>query len=60
MVGPKSKIFGQESTPKEIFFKQILRGMSDHQKLGVIIENKVVQKLNLENDVLPKNGLLNR
>ena len=26
--------------------------MSVHQKLGIIIENKVVKKLNLENNVL--------
>ena len=42
-----SKIFGQEST-------------SVHQKLGIIVESKVVQKLSLENNVfLSKNGLLN-
>ena len=28
--------------------------MSVHQKLGIILENKVVQKLNLENNVFTK------
>ena len=41
MVGPKCKIFGQDT----IYF---LQGMSLHQNLGMILENKVVQKLNLE------------
>ena len=31
--------------------KKILQGMSVHQKLGIILESKVVQKLSLE-----KNG----
>ena len=35
--------------------------MSVDQKLGMILESKVVQKLNLEKKMfLPKNGLLNR
>ena len=42
----KSKIFGQED-----FF---LRGMSVHQKLGIISESKVVQKLSLEKNVFNK------
>ena len=42
-----------QHTPKEVFFK-FLWGMSVHQKLGIILENKVVQKLSLE-----KNGRLN-
>jgi hypothetical protein len=28
--------------------------MSVHEKLGIILENKVVQKLNLENNVFTK------
>ena len=40
-------------------FKRILQGMSVHQKLSVILENKVVQKLSLEKIYLPKNGPLN-
>ena len=30
-----------------------------HQKLGLILENEVLQKLKLEKKVLTKNGLLN-
>ena len=33
--------------------------MSVHPKLGMILENKVVQKLSLEKMFLTKNGLLN-
>ena len=40
----KIKIFGQESTYHQ--------GMSVHQKLGVILGSKVVQKLSLEKKVL--------
>ena len=32
----------------------LLRGMSVHQKLGIILENKVVQKLSLEKNVFNK------
>ena len=35
-------------------FKKILRGMSVHQKLGIILENKLVQKLSLEKNVFTK------
>jgi hypothetical protein len=39
---------------------KFLRGMSVHQKLGILLENKVVQKLSLEKKKnLPKNGLPN-
>ena len=52
MVGPKCKIFGQESTYSEgEKFKKFLRGMSVHQKLGIILESNVVQKLSLEKNV---------
>ena len=44
----KSKIFVQEKK------KKILRGMTVHQKLGLILESKVVQKLNLEKNVFTK------
>ena len=37
--------------------KKILPGMSE--KLSIISEKKVVQKLSLEKNVLLKNGLLN-
>ena len=36
-----------------------IRGAPVHQKLGMILENKVVQKLKLEKNVFTKNGLLN-
>ena len=45
MVSPKNKISGQESTLEQRKnFEKFLRGMSVHQKLGIILENKVVQK----------------
>ena len=34
--------------------EKILQGMSVHQKLGIILENKVVQKLSLEKNVFTK------
>ena len=37
-----------QHTPKETKIKKILRGMSVHQKLGIILESKLVQKLSLE------------
>ena len=36
-----------------------IRGAPIRQKLGMILENKVVQKLELEKKVFLKNGLLN-
>ena len=36
-----------------------VRGAPVRQKLGMILENKVVQKLKLEKNVFSKNGLLN-
>ena len=41
-----------QHTPKEK--KKILRGMSVHQKLGIILESKVVQKLSLEKNIFTK------
>ena len=50
MMGPKK--YGQESTcHQEKIFKKLLRVMSVCQKLGVILESKVVQKLTLEKKV---------
>ena len=46
------RFFGQEAT---LIKKKILWEMSVHQKLGMILERKVVQKLSLE-----KKGLLNQ
>ena len=45
----KSKLFGQELTCHQgKIFKKFLRVMTVCQKLGVILESKVVQKLSLE------------
>ena len=61
MVGPKM----QAVCPRINMLKGnrcILRipGAPVHQKLGMILENKVVQKLKLEKNVFfTKNGLLN-
>ena len=43
-----------QHTPKEKKFKKLLRGMLVHQKLGIILERKVVQKLSLEKNVFTK------
>ena len=37
-----------QNTLKENKDKKTLQGMSVHQKLGIILENKVVQKSSLE------------
>ena len=60
MVGPKK----QDFWPKIKILREnhcILRiqGAPDHQKLGMILENKVAQKLELEKMFFTKNGLLN-
>ena len=60
MVGPKK----QDVWPKINILKGkhcILRlqGAPVRKKLGMILENKVVQKLKLEKNVFTKNGLLN-
>ena len=60
MVGPKK----QDICPKINILKGnhcILRihGAPVCQKLGMILENKVVQKLMLEKNIFTKNGLLN-
>ena len=55
MVGPKKQYFlakNQYTQRKRLYFENT--GAPVHQKLGMILENKVVQKLKLE-----KNGLLN-
>ena len=55
----KGKLFGQESTSHQgKIFKNSLRVMTVSQKLGVILESKVVQKLSLEKKLLINNGLL--
>ena len=56
----KSKLFGQESTCHlGKIFKKFLQVMTVCQKLGLILESKVVQKLSLENFFLTNSGLLN-
>ena len=45
---------GQEST----YHQGNIEGMSVLQKLGVILESKVVQKLSLEKNFLENSGLL--
>ena len=60
MVGPKK----QDIWPKIYVLKGNhcilgIRGAPAHKKLGMILENKVVQKLKLKKMFLTKNGLLN-
>ena len=60
MVGPKMQAF----CPRIDMLKgnrciSRIRGAPVRQKLGMILENKVVQKLKLEKNVFSKNGLLN-
>ena len=52
MVGPKMQDFCPRINMfKGIFFKKILRRLTVRQKLGMILENKVVQKLKLEKNI---------
>ena len=45
----RSKLFGQESTcHQKKIFKKFLRVMTVCQKLGVILESKLVQKTSIE------------
>ena len=51
----KNKLFGQESTgPQGQIFKKFIRVMTVCQKLGLILESEVVQKLSLEKKVFNK------
>ena len=55
MVGSKMQDFCPRiNMLKGILFKKILRLMPVRQKLGMILENKVVQKLKLEKKVFYK------
>ena len=55
MVGPKMQDFCPRINMLEgNFFKKILRLLTVHQKLGMILENKVVQKLKLEKNIFYK------
>ena len=60
MVGPKMQAFCHDHAMLK-GNRCILRiqGAPVRQKLGMILENKVVQKLELEKKVFLKNGLLN-
>ena len=60
MVGPKKQDFWPKmNTPKGNHCTLRIQGAPVCQKLGMILENKVVQKLKLEKNVFNKNGLLN-
>ena len=55
MVGPKKQDFWPRiNILKGKKFKKICRLMTVRQKLGMILENKGVQKLKLENNVFNK------
>ena len=55
MVGPKKQDFWPRiNILKGIYLFSILRLMTVRQKLGMILENKVVQKLKLEKNVFKK------
>ena len=60
MVGPKMLAFCPRiNMLKGKHFILRIWGAPVRQKLGMILENKVVQKLKLEKNVLKENGLLN-
>ena len=60
MVGPKKQEFWQKiNILKENHCILRIWGAPVRQKLGMILGNKVVQKLKLETNVFTKNGLLN-
>ena len=60
MVGPKMQAFCHDHAMlKGSRCILRIRGAPVRQKLGMILENKVVQKLELEKNVFLKNCLLN-
>jgi hypothetical protein len=60
MVGPKKQGFWPKSNVlKGNHCILRIKGAPVRQKLGMILENKVVQKLKLEKMFFAKNGLLN-
>ena len=60
MVGPKKLAFWPKiNILKGNYCILRIRGAPVRQKLDMILENKVVQKLKLEKNVFTKNGLLN-
>ena len=60
MVGPKKQDFWLKiNILKENLCILRVRGAPVRQKLGMILENKVVQKLKLEKMIFTKNSLLN-
>jgi len=60
MVGPRRRYFWPKiNILKENHRILRIRGAPVCQKLGMILQNKVVQKLKLEKNFFTKNGLLN-
>ena len=60
MVGPKMQAFCHDlAMLKGNRCILRIRGAPVRQKLGMILENRVVQKLNLEKNFFTKNGLVN-
>ena len=60
MVGPKKQDFWPKiNILKGNHYSLRIWGAPVRQKLGMILENKVVQKLELEKKFFTKNGLLN-
>ena len=60
MVGPKKQDFWQTiNILKENHYILRIHGVPVCEKLGMILENKVVQKLKLEKNVFYKNRFLN-
>ena len=59
MVGPKKQDFWPKINiqRKPLILK--IWGAPVRQKLGMVLENKVVQNLKLEKNVFTENGLLN-
>jgi hypothetical protein len=47
----------QYTQRKPLYFENT--GITNSSKIGLILENKVVQKLELQKNVFTKNGLLN-
>ena len=60
MVGPEKQDFWSEiNILKGNYCTLRIRGAQVRQKLGIMLNNKVAQKLKLEKMIFTKNGLLN-
>ena len=63
MVSPKKQDFWPKintyTQRKPLYFENTGSATQVRQKLSMILENKVVQKLKLENNIFLKSGLLN-